>query len=183
MIKNKDRIETRELILGKAKYRDWAPMYCNVWSRAETAKYMEWQVLESEAAARIQIRKTIEYEETHDAWLVYEKKSGQAIGFAGIGEIRPGIFKETGIAIGPDFVGRGYGKQILRILTAYCVSLGGREFIYSTRAGNAASKALALSCGFRYQYSERRVDEHGKGSYELEVYSRKLFWNDRGGAR
>lgn len=168
-------METRNLIIGKAKYEDWESMYRNVWSRAETARYMAWQVTASEEEARLRMQRTIEYEETHDTWLVYDKVSGQAIGFAGVGEIRPQTFQDTGIALGPEYVGRGYGKQILRLLIKYCTALGGREFIYSTRAGNAASKALALSCGFRYQYSKQETDTHSGKSYELEVYRRKLY--------
>lgn len=33
-------IETANLILDKAKLSDWKEMYENVWSRAESAKYM-----------------------------------------------------------------------------------------------------------------------------------------------
>lgn len=174
MAEYRHMMETRNLIIGKAKYEDWESMYRNVWSREETARYMAWQVTTSEEDARLRMQRTMEYEETHDTWLVYEKVSGQAIGFAGVGEIRPHTFQETGIALGPEYVGRGYGKQILRMLVKYCTSLGGREFLYSTRAGNTASKALAMSCGFRYQYSRRETDIHSGESYELQIYRKKL---------
>ncbi len=36
-----------------------------------------------------------------------EKGSGQAIGFAGVEEIELHIYHETGIARGPEYVGRG----------------------------------------------------------------------------
>ena len=151
-------METKDLILKKAVYEDWKSIYHNVWSRPETAKYMQWKVTTDEEGARERIRKTIAWQENHDAWLVYEKKNGPAIGFAGVQEIGPHIYEETGIALGPEYVGKGYGKQILRLLMEYCISLGGMEFHYSTWSGNLASKALAASAGFVYQYSEEKRD-------------------------
>ena len=76
-----------------------------------------------------------------------KSSSGQAIGFAGVEEIAPHIYQDAGIALGPEYVGKGYGKQILRLLLEYCAStMGGEEFYYSTQAVNQASRALALSC-------------------------------------
>ena len=173
-MRDEGRMETEDIILGKAKYEDWRSIYRNVWSRPETAEYMVWKVTADEDGARERIRRTIAWQETHDAWLVYERGSGQAIGFAGVEETEPRIFHETGIALGPEYVGRGYGKQILRLLMEYCISLDGQEFYYSTRAGNLASRALALSCGLTYQYSERRTDQRSGKTYELEIYKKNL---------
>ncbi len=173
-LRDKVRMETEDIILGKAKYADWRSIYCNVWSRPETAEYMVWKVTADENEARERIKRTVAWQETHDAWLVYERGSGQAIGFAGVEEIEPHIYHETGIALGPAYVGKGYGKQILRLLMEYCVSLGGREFYYSTRAGNLASRALALSCGLTFQHSEQKTDRRSGKIYELEVYKRNL---------
>ena len=62
-----------------------------------------------------------------------------------------------------------------KLLLEYCANtLRGKEFFYSTRANNKISKALALSCGFSYQYSEEKIDLKNKEPYILEVYSRKL---------
>jgi RimJ/RimL family protein N-acetyltransferase len=171
---DKGRMETEDIILGKAKYEDWRSIYRNVWSRPETAEYMLWKVTADEEEARERIRRTITWQETHDAWLVYEKGSGQAVGFAGVEETEQYIYHETGIALGPEYVRMGYGKQILRLLMEYCISLGGQEFYYSTRAGNLASKALALSCGLTYQYSEQKTDQRSGKTYELEVYKKNL---------
>ncbi len=37
-------IETKDLILDKAKFSDWKEMYYNVWSQPESAKYMVWDI-------------------------------------------------------------------------------------------------------------------------------------------
>jgi len=167
-------LETDDLLLKKARFDDWESMYRNVWSRPEAAKYMAWRLSASEEDARERIRRTMVYQASHDTYCVYEKKSGQAIGFAGVEEIRPHIFQDAGIALGPDYVGKGYGRQILKLLLEYCRSLGGTEFYYFTRAGNMASKALALSCGFTCQYTEEKADWRNGEPYELEVYYKAL---------
>ncbi len=167
-------METKDLILRKAEFEDWKPMYHNVWSRAETAKYMAWRITDSEEAAKERIKRTIAYQSTHDAWVVCEKKSGIPIGFAGVKEVMKHIYEDTGIAVGPEYVGKGYGKQILLLLMEYCSFLGGETFIYSTRKDNAASKGLARSCDFVYRCSKNRTDLRNGEPYELEIYSREL---------
>lgn len=167
-------LETKDLILRKAEFDDWEPMYRNVWSRAETAKYMAWQVTDSEEAARERILKTIAHQRTHDAWVVCEKMSGEPVGFAGVEKVQAHVFEDTGIALGPEYVKKGYGKQILSALLEYCGSQCGEIFLYSTRKDNAASKALALSCGFIYRGSRQKADLKSGRPYELEVYSKEL---------
>lgn len=56
------------------------------------------------------MQKTIEFQKTHDTYLIYEKVSGEAIGFAGIEQLGPYTYQEAGICLGPKFVGKGYGK-------------------------------------------------------------------------
>lgn len=167
-------LETKDLILKKAVYEDWKGMYKNVWSSAETAQFMEWRVTTSEEDAKARIERTIQYQKEHTTYLVYEKESGQPIGFAGVEEVSPHIFWETGIALGPRYTGKGYGKQILLLLLEYARALGGTEFYYASRKNNNASKALARSCGFEYCAEETRVDPRNNERYVLEKYCRRL---------
>ena len=95
-------IETESLILDKAKFSDWTEMYHNVWSQPESARYMEWTITTSEEAAKIRIAKTIAFQKEHDTYLVYNKTSGKAIGFAGVEKIAPYIYQEAGICLGPS---------------------------------------------------------------------------------
>jgi len=97
-------IETKDLILDKAKFSDWEGMYRNVWSWPEITKYMEWRITTNEDDAKIRIQKTIEFQKTHDTYLVYEKASGMPIGFAGVEMLEPFVCQETGICLGPKFV-------------------------------------------------------------------------------
>ena len=165
-------LETQDLILDKGKIEDWHDMYINLWSHDESAEYMLWEPTHSEEDAKARMQRTIAFEEKFDnAFIVYEKSGHRAIGFAGIREISPGVYEETGIAIGPAFVRRGYGKQILRRLISYAFDeLGGNRFIYHCRSNNEASRALQHSCGFHYISSEELKDPRNGKTYLLEKY-------------
>ncbi len=168
-------IETENLILDKAKFSDWKDMYCNVWSQPKSAEYMTWNITTSEEDAKIKILKTIAFQKEHDSYLVYEKSTGRAIGFAGVEKIEPFIYQETGICLGPDYMGKGFGKQILQGLIQYCKEkFGAKEFIYSTREENTASNLLAKSLGFTMVSSMPKTDSRDKHCYNLLQYRLKL---------
>ena len=168
-------IETESLILDKAKFPDWEEMYHNVWSQPESARYMAWSITTSEEAAKIRIVKTIAFQKEHDTYVVYEKSSGKAIGFAGVEKLEPCIYQEAGICLGPNYVGKGFGRQILQGLIQYCKEqFGAKEFIYSTRDENTASNRLAKSFGFLLISSAAKIDSKDGHSYNLLQYSLKL---------
>lgn len=163
-------LSSTDIYLDKAKFEDWSSLYHNIWSRPESNRYMLWDLTTDEDAAKLRMERTIEYQKSHHAYTIYHSASSQAIGFAGLVEVEPHIWEDTGIALGPDFVGRGYGKQVLKLLLDYVKSLYGEKFIYTTRAANTASIALALSCGFTYDRSEQKQDPRNGESYELQYY-------------
>lgn len=168
-------LETANLILDKAKFSDWKAMYDHVWSQPDCAKYMAWNITTSEEAAKIRMEKTIAFQRCHDTYLVYEKASGTAIGFAGIERISANIYQEAGICLGPNYIRKGFGKEILQGLIHHCKKeFGAKEFIYSTRADNDASNKLANSLGFAIIASESKIDERNGQYYELLKYSLKL---------
>ena len=165
-------LETKDLILAKAKFSDWEDMYRNVWSRPESAKYMIWRVTTSESDAKERILRVIQYQEKHEEYLVYEKSGGKAIGFAGVEEFAPQAWQETGICLGPDYVGKGYGKQILQCLMEYCkTAYHAEEFAYSAREKNEAAHRLAESMGFCRIGSELREDRRDGSRYTLVKYN------------
>ena len=168
-------IETESLILDKAKFSDWKEMYHNVWSQPESARYMEWNIATSEDAAKIRIVKTIAFQKEHDTYLVYEKSGGKAIGFAGVEKLEPYKYRETGICLGANYVGKGFGRQILQGLIQYCKEqFGAKEFIYSTRDENTASIRLAKSFGFSLIFSTAKTDNKDGQSNNLLQYRLKL---------
>lgn len=168
-------LETKELILKAAEFKDWKDLYENIWSRQDSTKYMLWKPTCSDEEARERMERTLAWQKKNElAYTVYEKKSGKAIGFAGMTLIQEGVYEDTGIAVGPDFVGRGYGKQILQALTKQAFEeLHAVKFVCSCREKNIASKALQLSCGFAYTHSQDRTDPETGETYVLEFYERK----------
>lgn len=168
-------IETKDLILRKGILEDWRNMYVNLWSHDESAKYMIWRPIHSEEEAIERMKKNIGFQEKNDvdymSWFVYEKKSGQAIGFAGMEKIAEKTYKDTGIAIGPNYVRKGYGKQILGALIQESVNkYNAEKFVCSCREANLASKQLILSSGFNYTHSQEKTDPRTKEQYVLNYY-------------
>lgn len=164
-------LETKDLILDKAKFSDWEGMYRNVWSHFESAEYMLWNLTTTEDDAKIRIQKTIEFQKTHDTYLVYEKATGNAIGFAGVEKLGPGLCQEMGICLGPGYVGKGYGKQILQRLLQYSrETLGAEKFFCSARENNARSRGLIRSMGFQFCGSEEKTDPRNGKIYQLRKY-------------
>lgn len=164
-------IETEDLFLKKGKFDDWKNLFENLWRYEESARYMLWTTIKTEDEAKQRIKRVIEWQKNHLEYLVYEKKSRQAIGFAGMEEIKMGVYEDTGIAIGPKFAGQGYGKQILMALVNDCFLIRRAEkFICSCRSENIASKRMQMSCGFEYCYSEKRIDRRNGREYILEFY-------------
>ena len=168
--------ETKDLILRKAVMEDWQAMLHNIWSHPKSAKYMVWSITTTEEAAVARMERTIAYQAAHDHhWTVIEKASGQAIGWAGLELHSDGVCSETGIAIGPAFTGKGYGKQLLNCLTDYARDhLGAKRFAACCRRENAASKALQLSCGFTYTHSEDVFHPGDQIPYILDHYEKEL---------
>lgn len=167
--------EAERLYLKHPDFSDWEPMLCNVWSHEETARYMLWSVTVNAEAAQERMRRTIDYQRDHTAWLVYERESGEPIGFAGFCRIDEGVFEDTGIALGPRFVGKGYGREILNLLTRiaktqYCAV----RFVASCRSQNQASRKMILGCGFQFTHQEDRTDPRNGIPYILEFYEKKL---------
>lgn len=166
-----EKIETNDLILKKASMDDVNDMYRNIWSEDESAKHMLWIPTKSIDEANVRMKKVIEFQKERIAYLVFEKQSGQAIGFAGMKEIEDQVYEDSGIGIGTKFVGRGYGKQILMALVDYCFKdLGAIKIICSCRNENIASKKMQLSCGFQYSHSQDMIDNRKGLRYILDFY-------------
>ena len=168
-------LETQDLILAKAKPDDWQPMLRNVWSRPESARYMFWDTITTEAEARARLERTMAFQRDADSYFVYEKATGEAIGFAGIENAGEGVCFEHGICLGPDYVHRGYGRQILQCLidrarTVYSAV----EFRAQARPENAASRGLLAAMGFVEVGIEQGSDWRDGTPYTLVNHSLKL---------
>ncbi|MBQ8556561.1 MAG: GNAT family N-acetyltransferase [Clostridia bacterium] len=167
-------LETKDLILRQGTANDGHDLYRNLWSRAEVFRYMFNKPSPNEAAG---LSRTAAYAEMHKEvsteFFVCEKASNQVIGIAGIKELNPGHWTITDIAIGPDFQGKGFGKQVVKVLTALAFdSHGATTIAYDCFRQNTASKQLALSCGFIYSHSEPAELQKNGENVTLDYYIR-----------
>ena len=149
-------IETKDLILKQGSADDWQDLYRNLWSRDEVFLYMFTKPSPTKEHA---MKKTATYAQMHrevtTEFFVYDKLAKQAIGIAGLKEMKPGVYTVTDIALCPDFHGKGYGKQILTAFISLAFdALGATELHYNCFRQNEVSKRLALSCGFTYMHSK-----------------------------
>lgn len=164
-------IETQDLVLKKAKFEDWKSIYDNIWSHDESAKYMLWRSIHTEEEAKERMQKSIEFMKNTLSWFIYEKTSNKAIGFAGMKKIRDNVYEDSGIAVGPLFIKKGYGKQVLKALSDEAFyTYGAHKFVCSCRSGNIACRQLQLSLGFCYTHSVVKKDPRNSESYTLDFY-------------
>ena len=89
-------------------------------------------------------------------------------------EVEPGVYEDTGVALGPEYVGKGYGTQVLNALVEEARRVGARRFIASCRKANLASHNLQLTCGFVFTHEEERVDPRDGQPYVLEFSEKQL---------
>ncbi len=169
-------LETEDLILKKAEPEDWRALYHNLWKHEESAKYMLWRPKKSEEEARECMNRTVAFQKTEKyAFLVYLRKTGEPIGFAGMKDAGDGVYGETGIALGPDFVGKGYGRQIFNVLTEEAKRMGATKFVAGNRTENEASCRCQRACGFFFDHlSEEKTDPKTGEKYFLE-YNVKIL--------
>ena len=166
-------METERLLLRKARPEDRASIYRNLWSRPESFRHTFWQPSPDEASSYDRILRTIAFQESHDSYFVVEKETGEVIGFAGVSQVGESLWEEGGICLGPEYTGRGFGKEILASLTEYCRDRGAKEFLYRAREENVPSRRLALSSGFREIGKEEISDGSGE-PVTLIVFSKPL---------
>ena len=136
---------------------------------------MFWNLTASEEDAKARMERTIAFQKSHESWTIYEKKSGRAIGFAGVHSPEPGVAEERGICLGPDYFRLGYGEQILRLLIDYAVQqYGARRFFCYARKTNAASRGLIEKLGFSLVREDSEEDSRDGGPCILTVYEKDL---------
>lgn len=164
-------METKDLIIDKGKMEDAKAMHYNLWKHKESAKYVLWSVTTTIEEAENRLKRWIEWQKEHMQWLVYDKVSKEAIGYASIEEIGPNKYGDIGIAIGKEYTGKGLGSQILEFLLSYIKNLGAKEVEYSFLSGNIASQKLAEKYGFKYVKTEKRIRNWDNKEFDELIYT------------
>lgn len=166
-----ERIETEHLILRKARESDLPAIWQNVWRDERLARTMLWKPTALQEEAENRMRRTLAYQARSDAFFVCTREGDEPIGFAGIRETEPGVFEETGICIGAEWQGRGWGREVLCALVDLAFrERGGKRFLYGCFRENTRSAALCRSCGFVYSHSETLTREWDGYAYLCDFY-------------
>lgn len=165
-----NQLETKDIILGKARQEDLESIYNNYWCSETSAKYMLWVPQKNLEEAQDRLNRTINYQKDNFAFFIYEKATGQAIGQVAMKEIEKGIWEDCGIGMGENFVGKGYGKQILTCIINYLFSeLNAEKIICSCHPDNIASQKMQLSCGMKYTHTQPYTREKDNLTY-MSIY-------------
>lgn len=103
---------------------------------------------------------------------VYDKSTGEVIGFAGVKNVSDSDYAESGLCIARKCQGKGYGKELLLLLLSIVFDeLHGDKFIYAAMEGNTISINLCRSCGFVYDSSKKVIRKWDNYEYMSESYT------------
>lgn len=145
-------MEGERIRLRKARESDWSSMLRNVWGDEAVYRWMLYQPTLTAEGARERCCRSMAFQKDHPAWFVCLKDTDEAIGLCAIKEIGKGHFEESGICIGTEHQGRGYGKEIVSLLLALAFQqLGAEDFRYGYFRDNEKSRRLAEHFGFQYE--------------------------------
>jgi len=164
-----DMIETKDLILKPYEIEDVKQAHENFLCQKETAKYTLWRPTNSIEDAKLKLDYWTSNMDGVFFWLIKEKKSEQVIGFISASRIDEKSYGNVGIAIGLDYINKGYGSQVLEKLIDVVKDTGAKKLYYSHFEENEASKNLALKFGFRYYKSASRVRKYDNKSF-IEMF-------------
>ena len=132
---------------------------------------MLWKPIFKPEEAIERINKTIEFEKDKPCFVIEEKFSKQVIGMVGFIETEKNIYEDCGIGIGCDFVGKGYGKQVLsRMLEYLFCDCSAKKVIYTSMQQNIASISLQEKFGFKYIQSMQKIRSHDNFEYTINMY-------------
>lgn len=169
-----ERIKTDRLVLRKAEDRDLDLIWNRVWRNADLAAMMLWTPTTTREEAIARMERTKAYQRENYAYFICLKETDEPIGFAGVRELEPGVWDETGLCIAADWQGRGYGKETLQALVRLVFgALGGRVFHAACFHENLASAATIRSCGFDYVSSHPETREHDGYEYLCDCFELK----------
>lgn len=146
-----ETLEGRHIRLRKAEEKDAGSMLKNVWSDEAVYRWMLYQPIFTQEDALERCRRSMQFQKDHYAYFVARKDTDEAIGLCAIRENEKGHFEESGICIGAEYQGKGYGKEIVALLLELAFQgLGAADIRYGYFTDNEKSKKLAEFFGFRY---------------------------------
>ena len=166
-----DRLETKDLIIRKAKESDLEAIFNNVWNDEELTKTMLWEVTKTREDAISRLERTIKYQSENYGYFVCLKDTDEPIGWAGIYEKKLGVYEDKGLCIARKYQKRGYGKQVVEaFMKLIFEQLNGTKFIYSCFNTNENSRKVCLHFGFKYFESENITRDYDGANFIIDYH-------------
>ena len=125
----KDLIQTKRLVLRKAKLQDYKPLYQNFWSDEKGWKYMLWRPVKNLTEAKAKMKEIVEKQKNSPRFLIVDK-SNEPIGIASIILRDDGSVKDFAVGMGTKFTGQGYGYEISKALIEYSFEILNQDEIF-----------------------------------------------------
>ena len=166
--------ETKRLFLKEYDEKYMEKAHLNFFSSSNTAKYVLWKPTNTPLEAKSKVEYWLNEVKITIFWMIHLKENDEPIGFISLDEISPNVYGNLGIAIGENYLLKGYASEVLSELIEYVKSLDGKEIHYSHFKENEASKRLALKFGFEYYKSEKRVRRYDNKEFDELFYILKL---------
>lgn len=167
----RDSFAGEHILIRKARMTDLDAVYENVYSDRELLSTMYLAPSDSKEQAAERLKRTIAFQKDKMLYFVALKETDEVIGLCGIRPESDGIFSEAGLAIARKYQGRGYGKEMLRLLLDYAFTdCGAEQFAYYAMDFNTKSKALAKHFGFHYDQSRKETREYDGKEFTLDRF-------------
>ncbi len=165
------RVEWGNIVLRKAEESDLNELYHNLWSSNDVAEYLFWQVSDSLEDAAKRLDRTIKYQTHHHGFVIAYAKTDEVIGITGVYEYEPFCYRESGLCIGDNFQGKGYGKETLEALMyVVFILLKADVFRYSCVSENIRSKNLCKKYGFKYFESKKEIRKRDNKEFIIDYF-------------
>lgn len=127
----KDLLETKRLVLKKAKVGDYKELYQNFWSDEKAWNFMLWRPVKTLAEAKAKMQEFVTKQKTSPRFVIVEKKTNSIIGIASVILRDDKSVKDFAIGMGTKFTGQGYGKEISIALIQYCFEVLDQDEIFT----------------------------------------------------
>lgn len=166
-----DRIIGKRIVLRKARPDDLEAVYRRVYGDRDVLALMFMPPSPSREEAAARLARTIAYQQGKPVYFAALRDTDEVIGLGGVREEAPGVYAETGLVIGRDQQGKGYGTEMLGLLMDQAFSVcGARAFAYYCVRENARSRRLALRFGFRYDSEAEAARDYDGKHFLVERY-------------
>ncbi len=168
-------IETENLILRPFTEKDYEPVFRNLESDREAAKYLTWQAVDTVEETKEVLDMWIAgYKDRNFyQWAIVPKELNEPVGtISAVHVLEKTEEIEVGYCLGSSFWRRGYASEALRALIPFFFEeVGIKRMSARHDVNNPNSGKVMMSCGLRYEGTLRGADWNNQGICDARVYA------------